>query len=380
MKAQQIKKLLWVTSAPITVRAFLRPILSSLRDDFEIHVVSNFQGDSATAEELGVNYVHTVPMARPIAPGQDLRALAILVELMRRERFDIVHSVTPKAGLLGMSAARLSCVPRRIHTFTGQVWATRSGLMRRVLKNADRLIAANATEILADGRAQAAFLVSEGVVRANEIAVLADGSISGVDLQRFKPDPDARAEGRADLGAAEEDVIALFLGRVERDKGVLELADAAAALSSTVPNLHLVIAGPDESGLDNELSRRTAPLGNRFHRFGYVADPERYFNLADIFVLPSYREGFGTSVLEAAACGTPAIISDAYGLKDVVVAEKTGTVVPVNDIPALTQALQRMVKNDGWRNQMAEAAQLRVAELFSLERMLISYHRLYAGD
>ena len=150
---------------------------------------------------------------------------------MRRERFDLVHSMTPKAGLLAMVAARVARVPVRLHTFTGQVWATRAGFLARRSSGLDTTIARAATFALADSHSQRSFLVSEGVVPASKIAVLANGSVSGVDAARFRPDADRRHRVRTSLGLATTDVVLLFLGRITRDKGVLDLARAFAILA-----------------------------------------------------------------------------------------------------------------------------------------------------
>jgi glycosyltransferase involved in cell wall biosynthesis len=370
------RRLAWVTAVPVTVKAFLSPLFGHLRRDFEIHVVSSFEA-GASAEQFGADTLHTIAIPRPIQPARDLEALARLVALMRRERFDVVHSVTPKAGLLGMTAARLARVPRRIHTFTGQVWATRTGVMREVLKTADRAIVHAATDVLADGRAQAGFLVEQRIARKGRIGVLAEGSIAGVDLERFRPDPQARAEVRQRLGISDDAILVLFLGRVNRDKGVPELSRAAAQALAGKPNAHLLVVGPSEGPIDDELARSAAALGGRFHRVGFVPDPERWFAAADTFVIPSHREGFGTAVLEAAACGLPAIASDIYGLRDAVVDGETALVVPVGSEAAIARALESMVTDAALRARLARGARERTCALFGRDRLAEAYAELY---
>lgn len=373
------KRLAYVTAVPVTVKAFLSPLFERLRGDFEIHVVSSFEQDSRP-DHFGANVLHTIPIPRPIQPGRDMQALVQLIALMRRERFDIVHSVTPKAGLLGMTAARVARIPRRIHTFTGQVWATRTGPMREVLKTADRAIVSAATEVLADGKAQARFLVEQGIVREAKIGVLADGSISGVDVERFRPDPEARTAIRRDLRIRAEAVVVLFLGRVNPDKGAPELLRAAARAFSKKTDVHLLVVGPSEGSIDAALADSGAALGARFHRVDYVPDPERWFAAADLFVIPSHREGFGTAVLEAAACGVPAIASDIYGLRDAVVDRQTGLVVPVRDEAALARALELMVEDSELRERLGRGARQRACDLFGRDRLADAYARLYRQD
>ncbi len=373
------RRLAWVTAVPVTVKAFLSPLFGRLRTDFEIHVVSSFD-PGASAEQFGADVLHTIPIPRPIQPGRDLQALAQLIAVMRRERFDIVHSVTPKAGLLGMTAARVARVPRRIHTFTGQVWATRTGPMRKLLKTADRAIVSAATEVLADGNAQARFLVEQGIVTEDKIRVLADGSISGVDVERFRPDPEARATIRRDLRIPDDAIVVLFLGRVNPEKGAPELLRAAARVFATKERVHLLVVGPSEGNIDTDLADSGAALGGRFHRVPYVPDPERWCAAADLFVIPSHREGFGTAVLEAAACGVPAIASDIYGLRDAVVDRKTGLVVPVRDEAALGRALESIVEDSELRERLGRSAAQRVRDMFGRDRLADAYASLYRQD
>ena len=169
---------------------------------------------------------------RDIAPLKDLIALWQMTRELRRGRFDLVHSVTPKAGLLAMVGGFLAGVPHRIHTFTGQVWATRRGLGRFVLKNMDRLTALTATRVLVDSPSQRDFLLLQGVVKADKSMVLGEGSIGGVDLQRFRPDPEIRKAVRTQLGVDDSVPLLLFVGRLKRDKGILDLAKAYAMLEA----------------------------------------------------------------------------------------------------------------------------------------------------
>src|SRR5262249_29157030 len=160
--------------------------------------------------------------------------------------FDLVQSVTAKAGLLAMVAAWATRIPVRVHTFTGQVWATRTGFSRAALKLLDKLVARAATFVLADSPSQREYLVAEGIIQPSKSAVLGKGSISGVDPARFRPDPSARRIVRESLAIAECAVTLLFVGRLHRDKGVLDLARAFARLADRRPDVHLVIVGPDE--------------------------------------------------------------------------------------------------------------------------------------
>lgn len=305
------------------------------------------------------------PIARPIAPVADLRAIAQLTRLFRQRQFDLVHSVTPKAGLIATVAGRMAGVPRRLHTFTGQVWATRRGPMRNVLKMADRLIANSATHILVDSFSQRDFLVAQGIVDAGKASVLGRGSISGVDASRFRPDAAKRQLVRAELGIPGAATVFLFLGRLKRDKGVLDLARAFALCSAQDPQARLLLVGPDEDGLEVQIRGLAGTGAERVHRVQYTDRPEEYFAAADIFCLPSYREGFGTTIIEAAAAGVPAIGSKIYGITDAIVEGETGLLFEAGKVQQLAQSMRTLAGDASLRRRMGQSARERAVRDFS---------------
>lgn len=250
-----------------------------------------------------------LPIERKIAPWRDLRALVALFRLFERERFDIVISVVPKAGLLGMLAAFLLRVPRRVHIFQGEVWASRRGPMRWLLKRLDGLTARLATHVLAVSESERSFLEQEGVAPVGKLQVLGAGSICGVETSRFQPDAVARARVRAELGIPESAVLCIFLGRLTEDKGVLELAHAFAQSATTHPALWLLLVGPDEEDMQVRLRALVPPeQASRMLIRPFANEPQQMLAAADFLCLPSYREGFGMAILEAAAAGITSAI------------------------------------------------------------------------
>jgi glycosyltransferase involved in cell wall biosynthesis len=341
------------------VNGFLVPHLLGLRREYAVSLTVPQSGEVPLAPLPGVEVI-PLEIRRRIAPWRDLRSAVRLLRLFRARRFDLVHSFGPKAGLLAMLAGALAGPPVRLHTFTGQVWAARTGASRALLKMADRLTAALATRVLADSASQREFMVREGVVAAGKCEVLGHGSLSGVDLRRFKPDAEARAAVRAELGIGEGAVVVLFLGRIARDKGVLDLADAFGALG-TDGGRRLLLVGPDEEGLGPEIERRV---------LGYTARPERYLAAADLLCLPSYREGFGSVIIEAAASGVPAVASRIYGVTDAVVEGETGVLFEPGNVGELRLALGGLIGDAARRRVMAEAARARASADFSQERLV----------
>lgn len=363
------RRVAFIVSADMTVKAFLLGHLTAVAKQFDLTVMAN-TADRELLSGHGIDgTLLPVSIVRPISPLADLKACWRLFCHFRQQRFDGIVSVTPKAGLLSILAAATARIPVRIHIFTGQVWATRRGPMRLLLKSLDRLIAMLATDILADSESQRQFLITQGVVSAGKSRVLASGSISGVDLQRFRPDPVARAEIRAALGIAPEQVVMLFLGRLNRDKGVLDLAAAFSRLAGRYPDARLLFVGPDEGGLREEIRALCPDVAGRLDFVDYTTQPERYMAAADLFCLPSYREGFGSVVIEAAAVGIPAVASRIYGLTDAIVDGTTGLLHAPGDVGQLVDCLAALVGSTDLRRRHAEAALERVGQEFPAERL-----------
>lgn len=370
-------KVCLVVSSPMTVTAFLQQPIRKLAAAFEVSVVANLPLGASIPALEGVATLLPVGIERQISPWRDLLALWRLTRLFRQQRFDVVHSVTPKAGLLAMLAARLAGTPVRLHIYTGQVWVTRHGAFRWLLKSMDKLIARLATQVLADSASQRQFLLDEGVVTAGRSSVLACGSISGVDTARFRPDTVVRARIRQELGIPQDDLVFLFLGRLNRDKGVLDLARAFAGIATDYPDAHLLLVGPDEGNLLPALVGLTAECAAQVQQVGYAARPEDYMAAADVFCLPSYREGFGTVVIEAAAAGIPAIATRIYGVVDAVEEGRTGLLFPPRDIAALQVCLREMADDPARRRQLGTQARLRAQADFSSETVATAWLDYY---
>jgi glycosyltransferase involved in cell wall biosynthesis len=366
-----------VVATDLTIKAFLLDHLRALAGRYDVTVVANTDDPSLLRRHGLPLDVTPVRIERRISPVSDLGALVTLWRLFRARRFSAVHSVTPKAGLLTMLAGAAARVPVRLHTFTGQVWATRTGWARWALKQADRLIARAATHVLADSWSQRDFLIAEGVVAPGKIGVLGAGSISGVDLARFRPDPAARARLRAELALPSEAVVFLFLGRLNRDKGVLELARAFSGMASRHPDAWLLVVGPDEEGLTPEVERAVQGCAGRVRILGFTDRPEQVMAAADVYCLPSHREGFGTAVIEAAATGLPAIASRIYGLTDAIQEGETGLLHAPGEPQELSGLMSRLAGDPGLRTAMGLRARRRAEQDFAAARLTAELLRHY---
>ncbi len=367
----------FVTSHPMSAVAFLLPHLKALSCGFRLKVLANTtETDLLSRRGLDVP-LESVAIERSIRPLADLRALWSLYRTFRTARPDSVHTITPKAGLLGMMAAWLARVPVRVHSFTGQVWVTKTGVMRQLLIWADRCIAALATDVLVDSPSQRDFLLKHHIVNSRKSGVLGPGSICGVNTERFKPAAADRAALRAELGIASDALVLLYLGRLNRDKGVLDLTDAFSLLAQKNDHLVLLIVGPDEADLSSEISARCGQASKQLIRVGFTSTPERFMGVADVFCLPSYREGFGSSVIEAAACAVPAVASRIYGLTDAVVEGKTGWLHEPGNVQDLVQILSLALEDRMVLQKMGQQARQYAVEVFSEQKITEAMVQFY---
>jgi glycosyltransferase involved in cell wall biosynthesis len=360
----------------LTLRAFLSPHIAALRELYAVTVVANTDRGERLFADPAVDVI-PVPIERKISPLSDLRALVCLLATFRKRKFDVVHSVTTKAGLLAMFAACAANVPVRLHTFTGQLWITRKEPMKLLLRSVDRVIAGCATHVIVDSPSQRDFLVASGIVSAAKSTVLANGSICGVDGGRFRPDREARDRVRSVLGIPRDAVLFLYLGRLTQEKGVIDLAAAFAALAQRHVCAHLLVAGPDEEGLKPRMLVLLPTCADRAHWVDYTDRPQEYMAAADVFCLPSYREGFGQAAIEASATELPVIASRIYGVTDAVVDGETGLLHAPGDVEALRERMQTLLTQPELRERLGNAGRSRALREFSADRItraLLDYY------
>lgn len=363
------KKIAIIVSTPMTAAVFLRDQIRALSLKNDVTLIANFSSAPHFVDFFSDISIKNIKIHRKVNPFLDLSALWSVYCFLRREQFDLVHTVSPKAGLLGMLSAVFAGVNVRLHTFTGQVWATKLGVSRLFLKALDSLIAYCSTAVLIDSHSQKEFLVVEGVVKSGEGFVLGDGSISGVDLVRFSQNDGARDSIRSQLGVVDSDILLLFLGRLKAEKGVLELAEAFACMAKIDSRIKLLYVGPDEDGIKSKIQSAASAAEPNVFFVPYTSTPEQYMSAADIFCLPSYREGFGSVVIEAASCGLTTIASNIYGLSDAVDDGVTGLLVLPKNVDSLLGAIKKLSADKGLRDAFADAARERAHTLFSHQRL-----------
>jgi glycosyltransferase involved in cell wall biosynthesis len=352
--------------------------IRTLASVYDLTVVTNTSDAALLSERLGGVAVHRIPFKRRISPGADLMGLVRLSKFLSTGRYDVVHSLMPKTGLLAMVASLLCRVPARVHSFTGQVWATKRGPFRLLLRLMDRLIATCATAVLVDSPSQREFIIQHHVVTSKKAFVLANGSICGVDTSIFHADDVSRASARSDLRLPQDDVVIVFLGRVNREKGLVELAEAFCLLRDEGLPVHLLIVGPDEEDVVSTIRQRCSSYPEHVHIIGPTAQPQYYLGLADILCLPSHREGFGSVIIEAAAMGVPSVASRIYGLTDAIRDGETGILFDPHNVEQLQSSLRRLVLDPQLRQSMGNQAYARAITLFSQEVVTAAMMQFYS--
>ena len=345
----------------MVAKVFLSHQICMLSKMYKVTLITNLKEQSSLLDWVPDNVeIIDVPICREINLASDIKALLLLMKIFYRSNFSLVHSVSPKAGLLAMLASFVTLVPVRLHTFTGQVWVTKYGFRKSLLQWLDRLINALATIVLIDSHSQQDFLIKNKVVKKTSSIVLGKGSISGVDLDRFRADPIAREKVRFSLKVSDNTIVFIFLGRVKKEKGVLELVEAFSKVRHKYNNTALWIVGPDEDSLHPKLEKITG-----VYLMPFTNSPEKYMAASDVLCLPSYREGFGSVVIEAGACGIPSIGTNVYGLNDAIIDGETGVLVSLKSVTELESAMSMLINDSELRCKMGRLARKRSESAFS---------------
>lgn len=360
------KKIAFVVAIPGSAESFLINHLERLVEIYDVTLIANFPKgyDESLFTNIGVHCI-SAPIERAISIKNDLKALFCLYQIFKKGKYDSVHSVTPKAGLLTSLASWMAGIKVRIHIYTGQVWATRKGIMRWLLKTMDRTIAVLDNHILVDGEGQRQFLIKQGVIENRNSHVLAHGSICGVKLEKFNISELTRTNERKKFGFEDNDVVFAFLGRLNHDKGIGEIYEAFNRLVVECPKAKLLFYGSDEDGYDATIANypNIKRDCNYFYP-GITRTPYDALQGGDVFVLPTWREGFGMSVIESQALGLPVITSDAYGVCDASVPNETGLRCKVNDPNGLYACMKEYYQHPEMRKRHGMAGRKRVEKYF----------------
>lgn len=331
-----------------SLNTFCEGLLKELTDEgYEVVALSSPDGDlDELSKREGVRTIG-VHMERRISPWKDLVSLMKIIQVLKREQPDMVHSMTPKAGLLCMMAARWCGVPIRIHTFTGLVWPTATGLSRQILMMTDKITCACATHIIPEGEGVKMDL--QRSITHKPMKVLGYGNVKGIDLDYWKRTA-KKEEGLP--------FTFVFVGRIVRDKGMNELISAFVRLHKECADTRLVLVGRFEDTLDPIFpeTRRLIESSDGIEALGEQKDVRPSYEQSDALIFPSYREGFPNVVIEAGAMDLPSIVTDINGSREIIENGKNGVIVPPRDEQALFDAMKWMIEHPEERKAMAENA------------------------
>lgn len=359
------KKIIRATTVPQSLDGFCKGILKELSEKYEVVALSS-PGEllDRVRDREGVRTI-AVPMERHISLMKDLKALLTMIKVLRKERPYMIHSMTPKAGMLCMISGWLTGVPVRIHTFTGLVWPTSTGLKRKILMLTDKLTCACATNIIPEGQGVKNDLIA-GKITKKPLKVLGYGNVKGVDMDKCSRNPEVMKI--AEKLRKEDCFTFLYVGRVVRDKGINELCSAFERLHNDYPHTRLILVGPYEDNLDpiSEQSRKIISENDAIEAVGAKGGDEllAYYAAADCFVMPSYREGFPNTVLEAGAMELPSIVTDINGSREIIVDGENGMIVPPQNEERLYQAMKVMLTSQTDREKLAGNARKMIVDRF----------------
>ncbi len=356
-------KIIRASTIPMSLNILLKGQLKMLSQHYDVLAVSSPGDDlQVVATREGVR-VEAVPMERHISPFKDLKALIRLIKLFRTERPWMVHSLTPKAGLLCMMAARISGVPIRVHTFTGLLFPYAKGFKRRLLMLTDRLTCACATVVNPEGEGVKRDL-EQARITNKPLVIIGNGNVNGIDLDYFQPSEVVSALAHK---YKRDDLFTFcFVGRVVGDKGMNELAHALQRLLGDHPNVRLLIVGSFEDKLDpvQPATKEFFLNSPQVDFMGWQDDIRPFLAASDAFVFPSYREGFPNVLLQAGAMGLPIIATDINGANEIIIQGENGVIIPPKDEDSLFLAMKSFAENLGLIRQMAGKARQLIASRY----------------
>ncbi|MWW23658.1 glycosyltransferase family 4 protein [Algibacter lectus] len=343
------KKLIRISTVPMSLSGLLTGQLKYMSTYFEVVGISSKDGNklqNVTDQEK----IRTIPVEirRQISPLHDLITVWHLYKVLKKEKPHIVHSLTPKAGLLGMIASKLAGVPNRLHTFTGLIFPTKKGLIKRVLICTDKILCYCATQIHPEGQGVKNDLINYKIT-SKPLKVVGNGNINGININHFNIDNfkiDFISNLKKEFNISKNDYVFVFIGRLVKDKGINELITAFNELN--IEQAKLLLVGDYEHHLD-PLEKETIDIISKNKNIistGWVDDVRPYFAISDILVFPSYREGFPNVVIQAGAMGLPSIVTDINGANEIIIPNENGIIIPSMDKDELKDAMLKFYNKD----------------------------------
>lgn len=350
-----MKKLIRITTVPLSLKVLLKGQLRFMASNgFDVKGVSSEGEELREVHENEGIAVEAITMSRKITPFQDLKSLWEMWNFLRKEKPQIVHTHTPKAGIIGMLAARLAGVPHRLHTVAGLPLMEATGVKRKILNFVEKLTYSSATRVYPNSKGLYDFILQNNFTQSNKLKIIANGSSNGIDTAFFSPDQVTELERvtlREKLNIQPDNFVFVFVGRIVSDKGINELIKAFSELQAAENNepagIKLLLVGGLENDLDPLNPETLAEINQNkdIISVGFQQDVRSFFAIADALVFPSYREGFPNVVMQAGAMGLPSIVSDINGCNEIIIEGENGLIIPSKNVEKLKEKMLTLAKD-----------------------------------
>lgn len=363
------KKILIIATSQITIESFLKPHILRLKENYDITVLTKF----ISLNKFKIDGVKTknINIYRNINIINDIKIFFLILNFLKIKKFDLIFTITPKAGLVGMLSSFIQRVPNRIHIFTGQVWSTKKYLLRHTLKIFDKLISLLATEILCDSKSQRSYLYKNSFKK--KIKIVHNGSICGVDTNKFKPNITLRKKIRKKYNILNSDIVFLYVGRINEEKGIYNIIDISKKLYNQNNTIKFIFVGKHE---DKKLKYIISQTKNIYF-INHSKNIHQYFQLADIYITSSYREGFGISVAQAMSCCLPVIGPSIYGLKDLLLNNKNSLTFDLKDINKLLLNCKKLVEDKKLRIKLGSNARKNIQKNYEEDQVINAFIKFF---
>ena len=350
-----MKKLIRITTVPISFKVLLKGQLRFMASNgFDVKGVSSEGEELREVHENEGIVMEAINMSRKITPFQDLKSLWEMWNFLRKEKPQIVHTHTPKAGIIGMLAARLAGVPHRLHTVAGLPLMEATGIKRKILNFVEKLTYSSATRVYPNSKGLYDFILQNNFTQSNKLKIIANGSSNGINTIFFNPEQVTETERvtlREKLNIQPDDFVFVFVGRIVSDKGINELIKAFSELQTAENNeltgIKLLLVGGLESDLDPLNPETLAEINQNqdIISAGFQQDVRPFFAISDALAFPSYREGFPNVVMQAGAMGLPSIVSDINGCNEIIVEGENGLIIPSKNVEKLKEKMLTLARD-----------------------------------
>jgi glycosyltransferase involved in cell wall biosynthesis len=343
-------KLIRITTVPVSLKVLLKGQHRFMSDYFEVLGISSSGSDLEDVRKDEGIAVLPVQLTRTISPLKDLRSVYKLYRIFSREKPQIVHTHTPKAGTLGMIAAKLAGVPFRLHTVAGLPLMETKGFKRKLLNLVEKITYSCATNLYPNSQGLYSIILEHKFCKKEKLKVIANGSSNGIDVLHFDPSRVSSEEKqrlRKSLGIIDSDIVFIFVGRLVGDKGINELVKAFCSISEKNNSVKLLLVGSTEPALDPLLPETISDIESNTEilTVGFQKDVRPYFAISNALVFPTYREGFPNVVMQAGAMGLPSIVTDINGCNEIIIEGENGTIIPAKSESHLREAMLNFVRN-----------------------------------